>query len=116
MLDVYKEALSLSSQITKEDETSGTIFDFNEDTNKKKVAIGMENSIAQLKEAIEKAKSKDDKSGSGQILKSLESTAQKEAKRNLDDIYSEVVIDEVNNHLMEKVTKAPGEIIVVLLR
>jgi hypothetical protein len=42
-----------------------TIFDFNEEekipVETTKVAIGMENSIAQLKEAIEKVKAKDKK-------------------------------------------------------
>jgi hypothetical protein len=46
----------------------------------------------------------------------LETKAKKEVKRNLDDIYTEVVIDEVNDHLMREVNKAPGEVVVVMLR
>ena len=80
--------------------------------------IGLENSIAQLKDAIEKVKSEDgnENNDGKNILKSLESTAKKEIKRNLEDIYTEVVIDEVNNELMRSVQKAEGEIIVLLLR
>ena len=104
--------------------SGSTIFDFNDEeppvvAENSKLVIGMENSIAQLKEAIEKVKAKDQKADSSQsskILMELESKAQKEVKRSKDDIYTEVVIDEVNDHLFREVNKAPGEVVVVMLR
>lgn len=79
----------------------------------------MENSIAQLKEAIEKVKAQDkidDYDKSSKVIREVESKAKKEIKRSKDDIYTEVVIDEINDHIMKEVLKAPGEVVVVLMR
>lgn len=55
-------------------------------------------------------------SESDELLSQVQTVAQKEAKRTKDDIYREVVFDEVNQELMKAVQKAEGETIVLLLR
>lgn len=124
MLDVYKEALDLNLKKdtqTKSKSTSSIFEAADQQTETsssttQKKAIGLENSLAQLKQAIEKVKSEDGDADDQNILKSLESTAAKEAKRELGDIYTEVVVDEVNNELLKKVQAADGESVVLLLR
>jgi len=46
----------------------------------------------------------------------LDDLASKESQRKLSDIYSEVVIDEVNDELMKKVQEADGQTVVLLIR
>lgn len=46
----------------------------------------------------------------------MDDLASKESRRKLSDIYSEVVIDEVNDELMKKVQEADGPTIVMLVR
>jgi len=68
-----------------------------------------------LKKAISKVKTDDSEESTG-LLDQLKNTAKVQAERSLDDIYQEVVMDEVNDELMKSIQKAEGEIIVVLLR
>lgn len=105
MLDVYKEALTLKKDNLAQSDSKSSIFDAtsNLGSEPQKKAIGLENSIAQLKDAIEKVKSESGSQEGKNIIKQLESTAKKEVKRNLEDIYTEVVIDEVNNELMKSI-------------
>ena len=42
--------------------------------------------------------------------------AKKESQRTTDQIYNEVVIDEVNEQLLKAVQKAEGETVVMLIR
>ena len=68
--------------------------------------------MSQLKAAIEKVKSTEDSDLNDAVL----AAAKKESKRSVDDIYSEVVIDEVNNELLKAIQKADGDTVMVLLR
>jgi hypothetical protein len=104
MLDVYKEAVTLSKNtpIKTESAPKKTIFDLNDD--KSSSGIGLENSVVQLKQAIAKVKEERGvKSLDSKLSESLENLASKESKRTKADIYNEVVVDEVNEQLLKSV-------------
>ena len=50
------------------------------------------------------------------LIQRLTDTAKKEVQRSPQEIYNEVVFDEINQELLKAVQKAEGELIVVLLR
>ena len=131
MLDVYKEALELrKSQPSKLESTiskgtASTIFDLDasaqgsESTSVRGPSLGLESSVEQLKKAIKKVK--EEKKGvddpqNAKLLQQLDDLASKESQRKLSDIYSEVVIDEINDELMKKVQEADGQTVVMLMR
>jgi len=94
MLDVYKEAMDLKLQ----NSPSSTIFDIDK---QEKPSIGLESSVSKLKDALSKVK----KGGedSEKLLTEIKTKASKESKRSIEDIYQEVIIDEINNELIKKV-------------
>ena len=131
MLDVQKEALeSRKSQPSKLESTiskgtASTIFDLDasaqgsESTSVRGPSLGLESSVEQLKKAIKKVK--EEKKGvddpqNAKLLQQLDDLASKESQRKLSDIYSEVVIDEINDELMKKVQEADGQTVVMLMR
>lgn len=75
--------------------------------------------MSQLKKAIERVK-KDSKGASDdssrKLLQQVAESAARESNRTIDDIYNEVVFDEINDELMKAVQKAEGETVVMLLR
>jgi len=70
MLDVYKEALSLDKPSGKHSGSKSNIFDVDESNSK---GVGLENSVEQLKQALNKAKQLETKTDSEeQLIKSLQ--------------------------------------------
>lgn len=79
--------------------------------------MGLEKSISQLQDAIEKVKKNgDDASENKRLIQSLDAVAKKESVRSHGDIFNEVIIDEINEQLHKSIQKAEGEIIVLLIR
>ena len=88
---------------------------------KKADSLGLENSVAQLKEAIQKVReeNKEGKENTGEnqrLVKQLNDLAQKEVRRTPGDIYNEVIYDEINDELLKSLQKTEGEIVMVLIR
>ena len=71
MLDVYKEALTLKKDNLAQSDSKSSIFDAtsNLGPEPQKKAIGLENSIAQLKDAIDKVKSESGSQEGENIIK-----------------------------------------------
>lgn len=69
MLEVYKEAASLKDgQKNTESKPSKSIFDIEEEASDANKKIGLEHSVAQLKQAIEKAKNESPDQSSSKVL------------------------------------------------
>lgn len=49
-------------------------------------------------------------------MDSVSITARREALKNADTIYEEVVIDEINEELLKSAQKCEGDVVVMLMR